>query len=91
MGTALTSVALGAALTLAAGAAQATWMQWTGPGATGNWYRLVEDQTSSWSDARNRAKVEFGGDLATITSADEQLFIALALFGGSPPDETLRG
>ncbi|WP_114375415.1 lectin-like protein [Elioraea thermophila] len=88
----ITGMAVAAAMVLSVGAAQAAWVQWTGPGATGNWYRLVEDSTSGWTAARARAQTEFGGDLATITSAGEQLFVNSALFGGSSPfNETLRG
>lgn len=92
MRTRISSVALGTALTLAAGTAQATWVQWTaGAGGNAHWYRLVDDGASGWTEARARAQTEFGGDLATITSAGEQQFITSALFGGSPPDEALRG
>lgn len=88
----ITGLAVGAAMVASAGAADAAWVQWTGPGATGNWYRLVEDKESGWTKARARAQTEFGGDLATITSEGEQLFINSALFGGGGPfNEKLRG
>lgn len=89
--TGLIALVSGAAMLLP-GTADATWVQWTGAGATNNWYRLVEDTASGWSAARARAQTEFGGDLVTITSPGEQLFINWALFGGSSPfNAALRG
>jgi hypothetical protein len=79
--TRLVPVATALALLLSAGRAEAAWVQWTGPGATGHWYRLVQDSQQDWNQARSAAQA-LGGDLVTIASAAEQTFIVSALFGG---------
>lgn len=72
-------IALAALLALATAEARAAWVQWMGPGATNNWYRLVLDTASDWFTAKAAAEA-MGGHLATITSADEQTFIRTTFF-----------
>lgn len=79
MGLVMAIGAMGAAL---AGPAQASWVQWTGPGSNGHWYRLVEDNTKGWTAAKAAAEA-LGGHLVTITSGAEQSFLNTALFGGT--------
>lgn len=83
-----------AALLLGASAAQAIPIQWTsGAGANGNWYEFVSTPVN-WTTARSQALASswLGGSgyLATLTSAEENLFVsvivaqgALAWVGGS--------
>ena len=56
------------------GMASAAPFQWTGSGANGHWYELVVS-TITWEEAKIAAE-SAGGYLATVTSADEQLFVA---------------
>lgn len=51
-------------------------VQWTtGAGANGHWYEIITSDIS-WTDARIAAAAGTGSYLATITSAEEQAFIA---------------
>ena len=64
-----------AALVLAAASAPAAPVVWNvGTGSNGNTYELVSDPDASWDAARAAAQ-SMGGDLATITSAEEQAFV----------------
>lgn len=83
-----------AALILGASTAQAIPIQWTsGAGANGNWYEFVSTPVN-WTTARSQALASSwqggAGYLATLISAEENLFVsaivaqgALAWVGGS--------
>ena len=61
-----------------ASAAPVVWS--TGAGGNGNSYELIADSSATWDDARAGAQAR-GGDLATITSAEEQAFVESVLSG----------
>lgn len=80
----------GFCLALMIGIANATPVQWTaGAGANGHWYDLV-DGTLSWTDAKVSAEGA-GGYLATITSVEEQSFVASLITGHIDPDNLTSG
>ena len=68
------TVAAASLLLSAAGASAAPVVWNTGTGANGNSYELISDPAVSWDAARAAAQSR-GGDLATITSAEEQAFV----------------
>lgn len=75
-----------AALLLCASAAQAVPIQWTtGAGANGHWYQFVTTPVT-WTTARSAALASSWlgqpGYLATITSAEENGFVASVVAGG---------
>lgn len=72
--TLLAGLAVGAMMLGLAGVASATPMTWS---SNGHQYEVVSSPSISWADARTAAQAMGSGwDLATITSLDEQNFIA---------------
>jgi hypothetical protein len=76
------AVAAAAALLLSAGASAAPVVWNTGTGTNGNSYELISDPDVSWDAARAAAQSR-GGDLATISSAEEQAFVESLLSGAN--------
>ena len=73
--TLLAGLATGLLILGVSGNVYATPVQWTtGAGGNGHWYEIV-DASISWS-AASTAAVSAGGYLATITSENEQQFVA---------------
>jgi hypothetical protein len=68
----LVAFAVGFAISAAAGPIDVP-VQWTGAGANNHWYQLVLAPVT-WDQAVSGAEA-MGGYLATITSADENLFV----------------
>lgn len=74
------------ALISTGGVAQAAPIQWTtGPGANGHWYEFIADD-ATWAAAHTNAigstYLGMQGYLATVTSANENTFVSIALAEG---------
>lgn len=81
MKTAIQRGLIAAATAILATAAQAAPVQWTtGPGANGHYYEFIQSAGITWTsaDAAASSSVYLGapGHLVTITSADENAFVA---------------